>query len=137
MYVQLYIHYLLCSRVKTTVKFYTWNLTLPIPIQQYGKQWKFLVCVFQAGDKLEELFETCMKLAESTRPQDCTTSAYMLRYLIQLPQLDHILQEKLGNTCTLVCIYNTAVYLSVYDDTLSCLLILVAEYNIRRGYYFL
>ena len=48
------------------------------------------------GPKLQCLFDVALGLTRSTRPQDCTTAAYLLRFLVQLPQIEGIIRDKLA-----------------------------------------
>ncbi len=49
----------------------------------------------QNKGRLKSLFEGSLELASSTRPQDCTTAAYLLRLLLTQPLLQEITQEVL------------------------------------------
>ena len=57
-------------------------------------------CFFPPQDPslLSTLLESALSLAQSTRPQDCTTAAYLLRLLVKQPSLYHILIDHLQHT---------------------------------------
>ena|SRR6218665_211119 len=49
----------------------------------------------QDGDGLLDLFSAGVQLAQSPRPQDCTTAAYLLRFLLHAPQILPLLETQL------------------------------------------
>ena len=46
---------------------------------------------------MNELFESALVLSCSTKPQDCSTAAYLIKFVIQLPEMCIILQKQLSN----------------------------------------
>lgn len=52
---------------------------------------------FQCPARLATLFQTALKLASSTRPQDCTTAAYLLRVLLDQPLIRQVVTQSKDN----------------------------------------